>query len=205
MTIRSLLMPLVALAGFTTSAICYGEKPSGATGECKDGSFTTAASKRGSCSGHGGLQAWYADKAPTGERSARPQAKAEQPSDSTGLCRDGSYTSADNRQGACAGHGGLKDWYGDKTPAARSEQSTKPNATSDAGGAKTSSRDSPAAAGGSTTRAQGGAGKVWVNSSTKVYHCSGDRWYGKTEHGAYMTEAEAKAEGNRPDHGKPCS
>jgi DNA uptake protein ComE-like DNA-binding protein len=40
-------------------------------------------------------------------------------------------------------------------------------------------------------------GMVWVNTETKVYHREGDRWYGNTKHGKYMTEEDAIKAGYR--------
>ncbi len=34
-------------------------------------------------------------------------------------------------------------------------------------------------------------GMVWVNPKTKIFHRPGDRWYGKSKGGKYMTEADA--------------
>ena len=55
-----------------------------------------------------------------------------------------------------------------------------------------------------TAAAGGGAGKVWVNTKSKTYHCEGTKFYGKTKGGDYMTEADATAAGNHADHGKAC-
>ena len=45
--------------------------------------------------------------------------------------------------------------------------------------------------------------RVWVNTSSGVYHCPGTPWYGKTKRGKYMGECAIK-DGNRPAYGKAC-
>ncbi len=50
----------------------------------------------------------------------------------------------------------------------------------------------------SVAKAAPAKGMVWVNTATKVFHREGDRWYGKTKAGKYMTEEDALKEGYRP-------
>ena len=65
--------------------------------------------------------------------------------------------------------------------------------------AEKKSKASPMASSDTASKDQGtpGDGKVWVNLDTKVYHRAGDRWYGKTKSGKYMTEDEANKAGYR--------
>ena len=51
-------------------------------------------------------------------------AQAGAPPGATGLCKDGTYTETTARKGACAGHKGLKKWYG--TRGVRATDDTKP-------------------------------------------------------------------------------
>ena len=137
--------------------------------------------------------------------AAFAQAPAGAPAGSTGLCKDGSYTSNETKKGACAGHKGVKDWFG--AAAAATAKTAAPASAPAAAEAKTAPAATKTATPAPSTApaAGGGPGQVWVNTSSKVYHCAGTKYYGKTKQGEYMTEAAAKAAGAHADHGKACS
>jgi hypothetical protein len=154
------------------------------------------------------------------------------PSGATAQCKDGTYYSGASHKGACKGHQGVKEWLdgGAATTAAKPVAPPKtaptpaPVATAPATRAPAATATAPAAAApaapaapaAAATRtpptpasqieqkAGGGAGMVWVNSASKVYHCQGDEWYGKTKEGSYMSEAAATAAGNHASRGKEC-
>src|SRR5690242_5307859 len=126
-----------------------------------------------------------------------PAWSAEHEAGATGRCADGTYTHSDSKRGACSDHGGVKDWYGKASMAKeRSEREPMPRERHDDIAKDRAERDS-------TPRDEhpehmaAGHDRVWVNTSTKVYHCEGDRWYGKTKHGEYMSEAQAREHGFR--------
>jgi hypothetical protein len=133
------------------------------------------------------------------------QAPAGAPAGATGLCNDGSYWTGASKSGACRGHKGVKTWYAStgSAPAAPAAAAPATPAPAAAPAAKTKT----ATTGGTATAPApgGGPGLVWLNTSTKVYHCPGTKYYGTTKAGAYMTEAAAKAKGAHADAGKPCS
>lgn len=221
----------IAASLMVTSAVGYAaapaNAPAGTTGLCKDGSFYSGPTKKGACQGHKGVKDWYAESdaaaKPADKRAAKPADKtpavaataATPPAGSTGLCKDGTYYSGPTKKGACNGHKGVKEWYGASptaaapaAPAASAKAAAAPApATAAPAGATPSAATPPASKApkvAGVAAPGSGAGKVWFNKSTKVYHCPGDRWYGKTKEGEYLSEAEAVAQGAKPDHGKAC-
>ena len=157
------------------------------------------------------------------------QAPAGAPAGATGLCKDGTYWTGASKQGACRGHQGVKDWFASDSGGGTSgKTSTSSSASSSTSSSSKSASPSTAAAPAAATTAPapatkssakattttastgtpaagGGPGLVWVNTDSKVYHCYGTKYYGTTKQGKYMSEADAKAAGARPDHGNACS
>lgn len=185
--------------------------PAGATALCNDGTYFSGATKQGGCRGHQGIKTWFGAttaaapvKAPAAQPAAPMAAQSgTPPAGATALCNDGTYFTGATKQGGCRGHKGIKTWFG--------ATATAPVTTAAAKAAPPAAAPMPAPAPApratSSTiapAAGGGAGQVWLNTASNIYHCQGSQWYGKTKAGAYMSEDQAKAKGARPDHGKPC-
>jgi hypothetical protein len=117
----------------------------------------------------------------------------------TATCKDGTAFSGTTKRGACRGHGGVQAWT------SPGQVSPSPAAAAPAGEPSATKATPPTQTGRQPSGVTPSQGQVWVNTSSKVYHCAGDRWYGKTKHGEYMSEVQAKEQGNRPSHGKACS
>jgi ferric-dicitrate binding protein FerR (iron transport regulator) len=117
------------------------------------------------------------------------------------------------RRAECSRHKGVQQWL-DTSAGSQAAQNNAPSANDEAANSPAPANNeaantaAPARTARTRTRtasaSQFGAGKVWVNLASKVYHCPNDRYYGKTKSGEYLSEAQAKSEGFRPDHGKTC-
>ena len=103
------------------------------------------------------------------------------------VCKDGTPFEGTTLRGACRGHGGVDKAASAGTPAVAATPAK------------------PAAPATTAPAPGGGAGQVWANEATKVYHCQGDRYYGKTKKGSYMSESDAKAKGFHAARGKACA
>lgn len=130
-------------------------------------------------------------------------ALAQAPAGSTGQCKDGTYTTAPSKKGACRGHKGVQTWFS-ASAAAPAPMAAKAPAAAPAPMPAPAPAKAPRQMAAMQQAPGGGAGMVWVNTESKVYHCAGTKYYGKTKQGKYMSEADAKASGAHADHNHPC-
>ena len=83
MNLRTVIVSTGVGLALAFTGIAYAQAPAGSTGECKDGTYTTNATKRGACSGHKGVKEWYGsknaaqeEKAPKAERATKAEKAA---------------------------------------------------------------------------------------------------------------------------------
>src|SRR5512134_3300583 len=93
--------------------------PASATAECRDGTYSTSRTARGTCSGHGGVAAWLATARCDDGTLSLSTSRRGTCSGHGGVvewfamarCEDGTLSRAKSRQGACSGHGGVAEWF----------------------------------------------------------------------------------------------
>src|SRR5581483_3642439 len=98
-------------------------RPADATAQCKDGTYTTAKSKRGACSGHGGIGTWFADAG-----AAKDDAKTKTKAEAKSAASDTKAAAKETKDAAKSGAEVTKD-------ATKSAAASTKNATKSAAGA----------------------------------------------------------------------
>jgi hypothetical protein len=204
MKLNTFVLPIAFLGSLAVSSVTLAQAPAGSTGQCKDGTYTSVEKKRGACAGHKGVKEWFGAEAKSEAKSAK-SAKSE--AKATGAKSEAKATGAKSESKATGAKSEAKD-SGAMTPPATTGAiaPAAPAAAARPSGSMSAASSGNAAQGMRAEAAPGGgAGKVWVNTSTHVYHCTGDEWYGKTKSGEYMSEAAAKAAGAHAARGKACA
>jgi len=147
----------LAVAIIGPALLLAQSKPANATAQCKDGTYSTAKSKQGACSGHDGIQTWYADE----KDSAKSEAKAAGKSTKDAAASAGKATA----DAAKVVGKGTKDASASAGKATANAAGTVGKKTEE--GAKTAGKATASAAGTAATKTEEGAkaaGKATANA-----------------------------------------
>ena|SRR2546428_13980568 len=90
-----------ALAFSVPMFVSAQTKPANATAQCKDGTYSTAKTRRGACSGHGGVATWFADDSKS-TKSAAKETKADAKSAGKTTKETGKTAARATKEGASA-------------------------------------------------------------------------------------------------------
>ena len=178
---------LVAALSCASTALAIlppADAPAGTTAMCQDGSYYFGQSKIGACKAHGGPKTWYA--AFDSGAKAMPADPARAPGSPNPAVAARSIAEGAN---------------------APPNVSNGPSRASvEAANASAEAAHPPANVAEYQDPAPGGRkGLVWVSNGSKVYRCEGDKLYGRTAPGNYLSEQDAKSKGLASESGKACS
>lgn len=185
----------------------YAQDSASHTALCKDGTYYDGTTHKGACKGHQGVKEWL-DKT-----AAKSDTKSDAKSTTAAAAADDTTTKKHHRKKdadtatTTAPAADAKTAATAAAPTAAAPAATATTAATAATAAKEETKAKhtpPTPAKDIVAKPGGGPGFVWVNSESKVYHCQGDEWYGKTKQGSYMSAADAEKAGAHAAHGKAC-
>ena len=181
---KSLLVSVAFGVGALLCQGAYAQEAAAHTALCKDGTYFDGTTHKGACKGHKGVKEWM-------DKTAAKSTTAAENEDMAVAKKTRKSKKGAAEEGAIL--------------VAALKTSTTAAAAAPAAAAMTKEKHAaPTPAKDIVQKPGGGAGLVWVNSESKVYHCQGDEWYGKTKEGSYMTAAAAEKAGAHASHGKAC-
>ena len=187
-----LVSAAMGLGALLSQNIYAADAPAAAhTALCKDGSYFDGTTHKGACRGHQGVKEWLDG---SGSKKADSAATSTAATDDSAAKKKGKKKKDTTAAAASTA-----------PAAAAPAPAPAPAATPPKAPATTATEHkTPTPASQIAQKAGGGAGLVWVNSESKVYHCQDDEWYGKTKQGSYMSVADAEKAGAHASHGKAC-
>ena len=117
-------------------------------------------------------------------------AQAQNPSDSSSSSSSSSQSTTKKSKKSGQTTGSAANPASTTAPSSGAPSITHETSTAD-------TKSAPSTRSGAVAQTPPSTGMVWVNTSSKVYHRQGSRYYGKTKSGKWMNEGDAVKAGYR--------